>query len=82
MAVNVVFHVPGPLHKPRFNGMRTGTVAVERRALVVQVAVPEETVACQPPDYLLASLRKALSLAESYVQRALSNGISVRCGRR
>jgi hypothetical protein len=45
LGVNVVFHIPGPLLQPEFDGVRTGTYSRKRSLLMVHATLRE-----QPPD--------------------------------
>jgi hypothetical protein len=56
--VNVVFHVPGNILKPDYEGERTGRFSKRLALLMVQVALPEE-----PPDDIAAYLRVRLAAA-------------------
>lgn len=58
LKLNVVFHVPGNILKPEFEGVRTGRFSKSMAMLMVQVAVPEEV----PPDPL-AHLKDAVGAA-------------------
>ncbi len=77
-AVDVTFHLPGPILRPDYEGMRTGRWVKAKRLLVVQIAVPESISG--DPDaiskFLATSLRDAVELAAEYLaQRKL--GFSV-----
>ncbi|MFJ2738832.1 hypothetical protein ACIO3O_04110 [Streptomyces sp. NPDC087440] len=41
-AIDLVFHIPGSLLKPEYEGIRTGSLWRKRCIMQVQVAVPEE----------------------------------------
>ncbi|MCA8992497.1 MAG: hypothetical protein KDA88_10980 [Planctomycetaceae bacterium] len=43
-AINVVFHVPGSLGKPDWDGLRDATYSRKLQLLMVQVAVPDDVV--------------------------------------
>ena len=66
--MNVVFHVRGPIWAPKFIGIRTGTVATGRKAMLVQVAVPDDALA-RADQYLATTVRQAVAVAEEYVER-------------
>jgi len=66
--VNVVFHVPGNILKPDFNGPRTGSFAKEQRLLMVQVALPEE-VPDDPVAYVEAATHGAIDEAARWAER-------------
>lgn len=66
--VNVVFHVPGNLMAPKFQGTRTGRFSKRESLLMVQVALPKDT----PPDvttYLKEAAHEAIGEAERWVRR-------------
>jgi hypothetical protein len=68
LKVNVIFQVPGHFLRPDFEGVRTGSFSRAASALIVQVALPEET----PDDveeYLRESLVAAVDEAERWAQR-------------
>ena len=68
--VNVVFHVPGKLMKPDYEGMRTGSWFGKRRTQVVQVAVPPDLR--EPGDiaeFLASSVEAAVPLAAERIAR-------------
>jgi hypothetical protein len=73
-AINVVFHVPGSLGRPDWDGIRVATFSPKRRLLMVQVAVPANAV--ESPvlkDYLIRSLFGANAVAfEFFRQKGLS----------
>jgi hypothetical protein len=56
--VNVVFHIPGHILKPDYEGERTGSFSRKRSLLMVQVAVPEK-----PPSDVDAEVRRRLLAA-------------------
>jgi hypothetical protein len=68
LGVNVVFHVPGRLLQPEFDGVRTGTYSRKRSLLMVQATLPE-----QPPDdpyaHLLAVTLRAIDEIEPWSKR-------------
>jgi hypothetical protein len=66
--VNVVFHVPGSMLKPEFEGVRTGRFSQPLRLLMVQVALPE-TVPPDPEGYLLDAIGAAIDMAERWAKR-------------
>jgi hypothetical protein len=81
--VDVTFHLPGPIVRPDYEGMRTGRWVKAKRLLVVQIAVPEE-ISGQPAaidDLLGRSLVEAVDLAAGYLaQRQLPYSLD-RAGR-
>lgn len=66
--LNVVFHVPGNMLKPEFDGVRTGRFSKARSLLMVQVAVPEE-VPVDPAGYLRSAIRAAIDEAAQWAAR-------------
>lgn len=66
--VNVVFHVPGNIVKPDFEGVRTGHFSKRSSLLMVQVALPEK-----PPEDIDADLKarviEALNEAERWARK-------------
>jgi hypothetical protein len=69
-AVNVVFHVPGPLLSPDYEGMRTGSWIGKRRLQVVQVAVPSDLGdPAEVTEFLASNLESAVPLAAERIGR-------------
>jgi hypothetical protein len=66
--LNVVFHVPGSMLKPEFEGVRTGRFLKPLRLLMVQVALPE-AVPPDPERYLLDAMGAAIDEAERWAKR-------------
>jgi hypothetical protein len=66
--LNVVFHVPGSMLKPEFEGVRTGRFSKAMQLLMVQVAVPE-AVPPDPDEYLLDAVGAAIDEAERWAKR-------------
>ena len=68
LAVNVVFHIPGRLLQPEFEGVRTGSYSRKRSILMVQATLPE-----QPPDdpyaHLLIVTLRAIDEVEPWSKR-------------
>ncbi|KRC60971.1 hypothetical protein ASE14_08440 [Agromyces sp. Root81] len=70
--VDVVFHVPGPLLAPDYEGIRSGTLSRRHRLIQVQIAVPAdlgsrgEREVCR---YLADRLVEAADLAKATVAR-------------
>jgi len=66
--VNVVFHVPGNILTPDFDGVRTGHFSNKQAWLIVQVALHE-----QPPDDvdvdLMVRLQAAIDEATQWAQK-------------
>ena len=63
-ATNVVFHVPGTLGGPDWDGLRDGTFSRKERMLMVQVAVPEQIVGSEEAmDFIIEALRGANAIA-------------------
>jgi hypothetical protein len=73
-AVDATYHLPGPILRPDYEGLRTGRWAKAKRLLVVQVAVPEEISgdAEKVGGFLAESLVEAIDLAAAHLaQRKL-----------
>jgi hypothetical protein len=66
--VNIVFHVPGDIIKPDFEGVRTGSFSKKMSLLMIQVALPEA-----PPEDIDADLQsrvmQALDEAERWARK-------------
>ncbi len=63
-AIDLVFHVPGSLLKPPYQGLRTGRFSKKEKILMVQVSVPEGQVfASDPLPFILAAMRQSIDLA-------------------
>lgn len=72
-SLDVVFHVPGSLLKPDFEGARTGRFSKKERMLMIQVAVPPGIASGEPLDvqrFLLRGLRDAIRLGRSRFEKA------------
>ena len=68
LAVNVVFHIPGPNLIPDFDGIRSGLFSRKDRKLMMQVALKPEAPAAT--DQVVRSLLKeAVLLAEDFAQQ-------------
>jgi hypothetical protein len=62
--VNVVFHVPGSIIEPDWEGARDATFSKKRKLLMVQVAVPRDVAAHPwPIAFIIESLHKANRIA-------------------
>ena len=72
-SLEVVFHVPGSIIAPDFQGLRTGTLWRKKRKLAVQVAVPPAILAADDVElraFLMSSLREAIATAAPVFERA------------
>ena len=70
-AIDLVFHVPGSLIKPAYQGVRTGKFSKRDRILMVQVSVPESQVAGPDPIvFVVRSMRQAIGLAKPAFAKA------------
>jgi len=68
LTLNVIFHVPGHLLQPDFEGIRTGSFIKAKRILIVQVALPTRA----PDDvrtYLVDCLRDSVDVAIAWAAR-------------
>jgi hypothetical protein len=62
--VNVVFHVPGAVSGPDWDGLRDGKFSRKKQLLMIQVAVaPELLSSTCPVNFVIESLHSANSLA-------------------
>jgi len=69
-AVNVVFHVPGNLGRPDWDGLRGAKFSKQSHLFMVQVAVPREIVDAQScAAYVVESLFGANALAFEFFRR-------------
>jgi hypothetical protein len=68
LGVNVVFHVPGDILQPEFEGVRTGTFSKKNSLLMVQVALPEKPLS-DVNAYLRARTVEALDEAERWARK-------------
>lgn len=66
--LNVVFHVPGEIWAPEFEGMRTGSYSTKDAHLMIQVALPSEEPD-EPLRYLRTCLVEAVEEARRWAQR-------------
>lgn len=63
-AINVVYHVPGSLGAPDWEGIRDAKFSRKRQLLMVQVAVPKDQVNSPTlKQYLIDSLHQANAVA-------------------
>lgn len=69
-AVNVVFHVPGSLGSPDWDGLRDAKFSRQQQLLMVQVAVPENVVESEnPEDFVIESLYGANAVAFEFFRQ-------------
>lgn len=66
--INVVFHVPGEVLSPDWEGVRTGTYRRRDNHLMVQLTVPA-TPPEDPRQYLVERLHEAVEEAERWATR-------------
>jgi hypothetical protein len=66
--LNVVFHIPGRILKPEFEGVRTGSYSKIDNELMVQIALAEREPA-DPDAHVRAALLSAVDAAERWAQR-------------
>ncbi|MEV0489524.1 hypothetical protein [Streptomyces atratus] len=70
--VDVVFHVPGPLLAPDYEGTRTGTLSRRERLITMQIAVPADLGTRGEREvsrYLADRLVEAVDVARTTVAR-------------
>ena len=69
--IDLVFHVPGSMLQPEFTGIRVGSFSRKHKLVQIQVAVPEsELNGPNPKQFLIASMRSAVTLAEARFRKA------------
>lgn len=69
-AVDVTYHLCGPILRPDYEGMRTGRWVKDKRLLVVQVAVPEAVSGSgEVNSFLGRSLIEAVELAGRHLDK-------------
>ncbi len=66
--LNVVFHIPGQVLIPEFEGLRSGRFSRKQRALMVQVAIPEGEPKGDPDEEVRRLLNEAIDLAEDFAR--------------
>jgi len=70
-SLDVVFHLPGSLVKPDYQGLRTGRFSRSQRSLQVQIAVPQSEIdSTDPRRFILDSIREAIHTGESRFSKA------------
>jgi len=75
--LNVVFHVPGPLLTPDYDGVRTGSFRSGDSHLMVQVAVPAG-LPDDPPAAVGEMLFASIAAAEAWAtKRKIANRLDV-----
>lgn len=63
-SLDVVFHVPGSILRPDYQGIRMAKFSRKERMLMVQIGVPPEMVMAQEAEgFVIRSLRQAVKLA-------------------
>jgi ankyrin repeat protein len=68
--LRVTFLIPGSGRNPGFDGVHKGAFSKKNRILEVQIAVPKTLTKKWPIEFLLASMHKAVDLAEGVYKRA------------
>ncbi len=68
-AVDVIFHLAGPLLQPDYEGIRTGRFVKAKRLQVVQVAVPEGLDGTAVTALLSDALVEAVEIAARHFER-------------
>lgn len=69
--INAVFHLPGSLVTPSFQGARSAKFSRKERMLMVQVAVPRDLLDSDGLEaFVFESLREATHIAEPMFQKA------------
>jgi len=76
--LDLVFHVPGNLISPKFDGQRTAKFSRRERTLMIQIAVPTDKIHSDCPEqFLFASIAKAIPLGVAHLEK---RGLSVDAG--
>jgi hypothetical protein len=68
LGLNVVFHVPGNLAAPDFEGLRTGRYSKAMSLLMVQIAVPA-TLDSDPDRFIHSSVAAAILEASRWAEK-------------
>jgi hypothetical protein len=68
VSLNVVFHIPGNLASPEFEGVRTGRFSKDQSLLMVQVALPE-AAAPYAAEFLREAVRRAIAEAARWAEK-------------
>jgi hypothetical protein len=72
-SLDVVFHVPGSLVTPEYEGVRAGRLSKKERLLQVQIAVPQDVIRKDRDEIersLIGLLREAVRRARPIFERA------------
>jgi hypothetical protein len=72
-SLDIVFHVPGSVIGPDYQGVRTGRLSRRERLLQVQIAVPREIQnkeQSEIEDFVLDALRDAIRIAGPRFEKA------------
>jgi hypothetical protein len=65
--VNVVYHIPGDVLRPQFDGVRTAKFSKAQRLLMVQAALPDD-VADDPAAFVRRALKACIEEAETWAR--------------
>lgn len=69
--INLVWHVPGTMFKPEFEGLRTGKFSKREKTLMVQAAVPSNLVYGEyPEEFIFGVIRQAITIAQTVFRSA------------
>lgn len=72
--INIIFHVPGSIVKPDYQGVRTGRYSAKMRTLMVQVSIPESLM--ESPElepFLDKSILEAVAAAKDFFGKRKMN---------
>jgi hypothetical protein len=69
LRINIVFHVPGPLSKPDYEGVHARRLDRKKEYLLVHAAVPETVTFSDVPQYFVEVLQQTKSEALGYLQK-------------
>jgi hypothetical protein len=68
--VNAVFVVPGSLGRPDFDGQQFGDYSKRDKAVVVQIAVPQDVVdGTKQAEFIVEALRGAIAMAFEFFRQ-------------
>jgi hypothetical protein len=70
-SLDVVFHIPGSMVSPDYQGLRTGKFSRKERMLMVQVSVPPDIVRSDGAEgFVVRALEEAVRMAKPRFEKA------------
>ena len=70
-SIDLVFHVPGSLIRPDYEGLRTGKFSRKQQMLMIQVAVPEVELEAEDPErFIFWAMREAVAMTAPAFKKA------------